>query len=149
MFCRAGRVKCPPANARPVKADTRTLVELCNSLIVGKKRSWHGNCYFLAYELEQKDIAMNVSAYRLPLRLAIPVIALIALAVAGEPVSVRDGTGLSAAPVAALELACDDALAHESDTVEATEQRRHTAMRLRWAVTLPDSSRPLSIRVLP
>ena len=92
---------------------------------------------------------MNVSAYRLPLRLAIPVIALIALAAAGEPISVRDGTGFSAAPVAALELACDDALAHESDTVEATEQRRHTAMRLRWAVTLPDSSRPLSIRVLP
>ncbi|MCX7562314.1 hypothetical protein OS176_01950 [Xanthomonadaceae bacterium XH05] len=92
---------------------------------------------------------MNVSTARLPLRLAIPVIALIALAVAGEPVSVRDDAALSATPAAALALACDDALAHESDAVEATEQRRHIAMRLRWAVTLPDSSRPLSIRVVP
>lgn len=91
---------------------------------------------------------MNPSILRLPLRLAVPVIALAALVVAGEPVSVIDDAVLSATPASTLELACDDLPAHEAEVVEVNQQRRHTAMRLRWAVTLPDSSRPLGFGVI-
>ena len=92
---------------------------------------------------------MNPSLLRLPLRLAVPMIALAALVAAGEPVSASDDAVLSATPATTLELACDDLPAHEAEVVEANKQRRHTAMRLRWAVTLPHSLRPVSFSVMP
>lgn len=91
---------------------------------------------------------MNVS-HRLALRFAIPMIALAALVVAGEPVTAFDDAVLAEASGSSLAVASEDVALHEADSAEVSEQRSRTAMRLRWAVTLPHSSRPLSIRVLP
>lgn len=88
---------------------------------------------------------MNAST-RLTLRLAIPVISLAALALAGEPVRTLNDAALADAAGTTLAIACEETPASDAD---ASEQRSRTAMRLRWAVTLPDSSRPLSIRLLP
>ncbi len=92
---------------------------------------------------------MNASIHRLHLRLAIPVIALVALAVAGEPVPAIDDVALASATDAPLAAAYDEACPDEAEAANASEQRSRTAMRLRWALTLPDSSRPLSIGLLP
>lgn len=90
---------------------------------------------------------MNASIPRLHLRLAVPVIALAALAVAGEPIPAIDHAAIMAAQD--LAVVCEDAPAHDAEAAHVSEQRSRTAMRLRWAVTLPDSSRPLSIGLLP
>ncbi len=90
---------------------------------------------------------MNASIPRLPLRLAVPVIALAALVVAGEPIPAVDDAMLVAMPEHVP--TCEDTVDYEADLVRASEHRSRTAMRLRWAVTLPDSTRPLSITLLP
>ena len=75
-------------------------------------------------------------------------IALAALVVAGEPAPKVDHAALLAAPVTSLELVCDDMPVQDAEAVEVAEQRSRTAMRLRWAVTLPHSSGPLSFGVM-
>lgn len=90
---------------------------------------------------------MNTSIPRLHLRLAVPVIALAALAVAGEPISAVDHAAFASAQDRVV--ICEDTPTHDAEAVPASEHRSRTAMRLRWALTLPDSSRPLSIGLLP
>ena len=92
---------------------------------------------------------MNISLARMPLRLAIPVIALTALAVVGEPVPGPADAVLAATAEPTSIIACEDTSLSEAEATEVSEQRSRTAMRLRWALTLPDSSRPLSISLLP
>ena len=85
---------------------------------------------------------MNKSFLRL---LGVTMISLAALAFAGEPVPAFDDAALTAASGDTFAIACEETPMSEAEAAEVSEQRSRTAMRLRWAVTLPDSSRPLSI----
>lgn len=82
------------------------------------------------------------------LRLAVPVIALAALLLAGEPLPTPSG--------ATLANACEPASSHaggldtlptetaRSDAQLAAERRNRMATRIRWSLTLPAMSRPLT-----
>lgn len=79
---------------------------------------------------------MNRTPSSLGLRLAVPAIALIALALTGEPATPQqvDTSALAQAQVGTLERASDHEAAHE---------RRRTAIHLRWSLTLPTTPRLL------
>ncbi|MFA5591097.1 MAG: hypothetical protein WDA70_10390 [Lysobacteraceae bacterium] len=86
-------------------------------------------------------------ALRRPLRLAVPVIALAALALAGEPLQEPANTTLAnLCEPASTQLAGSDAAASgdtSTDIRQTEEHRARAATRIRWSLTLPALSRPL------
>lgn len=85
---------------------------------------------------------MKTSIHRMILRLIVPVIALMALAMTGEPVSQSPEAALVATQTS-RDASHDDAPAEHTETLSAAQQRSRTATRLRWGVTLPVISRSL------
>ena len=85
---------------------------------------------------------MKTSIHRMILRLIVPVIALLALVMTGEPVTQSHETALVATQ-ASRDASHDDAAAEHTETLSVAQQRNRTATRLRWGVTLPVISRSL------
>ncbi len=88
---------------------------------------------------------MNHLTLRLAMRLAVPVLALGALAVTGQPIH-SAAQRVSSAEVAAIacEPAPPEAARHAG---EESERRQRVALRLRWSLTLPAAPRLLGVHV--
>lgn len=77
------------------------------------------------------------------LRLAVPVIAMAIVLFTGRPISAPDSGTFMAVETSVTTGIDEAAQSQEAGNAEAARQRAHQARRLRWALTLPDATRPL------
>ena len=93
-------------------------------------------------DLVNEDIAMNHLTLRLAMRCAVPVIALGALAMTGQPnYPVAPGISSQMIQVEPCDTPADEGSRQQALGGDESEQRQRVALRLRWSLTLPAAPR--------